>query len=221
MSVPDGWTSLPHGGASDGQPARTRTPRTQTRAQVVGGRAKGAAGATPLHKRDGNRNGRPAQTKGQQTRAAKRAQRAARRFPPARQRSRRHPTDARTGAVSRGKFPARRGYIMRRSRRATPNATDGRTKRPPGRANGQAGRTRQGNGAAEPSEADKPNERPAQTSEGRDGDQRETPPADAPPQNERPAQTRRTAQAIPPNGRGAELQSQCGSLRHAERRPIS
>lgn len=38
-----------------------------------------------------------------------------RKTPPARQRSKRHPTDTRTGAVSRGCFPARRGYLMRRS----------------------------------------------------------------------------------------------------------
>lgn len=42
-----------------------------------------------------------------QSRAAKHPRRA--------NEAQRHPTDARTGAVSRGCFPARRGYLMRRS----------------------------------------------------------------------------------------------------------
>ena len=140
-----------------------------------------------------------------------------RKTPPARQRSKRHPTDARTGAVSRGCFPARRGYLMRRSPRATQTPPNGQTKRPPGRTTAKAGRTGRGNGRqrsrADPASRTPPNGR---TSEGRGPAKpkkraRKTKrgtPGERPPPNYRFAGTRQTGRRpLLPDGRGY-----CGSL---------
>lgn len=95
-------------------------------------------------------NATPAQANGRETgRGRHRRPRAAPPFPPARQRSERHPRTKRTGAVSRGECPARRGvpYPPRLSagaERPSQRQRRDRAERPP-----------------------KPNERPTGTSEGR------------------------------------------------------
>lgn len=95
-------------------------------------------------------NATPAQANGRETgRGRHRRPRAAPPFPPARQRSERHPRTKRTGAVSRGECPARRGvpYPPRLSagaERPSQRQRRDRAERPP-----------------------KPNERPAGASEGR------------------------------------------------------
>lgn len=154
-------------------------------------------------------------------------QRAARRFPPARQRSKRHPTDARTGAVSRGKIPARRGYLMRRSRRGKPKRRRGRTKRPTARertgthaaARQRGKRSRSGPGGERNA--------PHKTSKGRGGGARTQRPAqneqETPPERTAAGRTTRTdspnSEAPLGNGREAEQRQPFAAAYVAERRP--